>query len=319
MHRLIMCVMAVCFGALLLPGCTDSPSSSSPDVVASTDTLSSPDVGQEVAQDTAPTLLDDPPSKLGGDRPADYFIPSQYKANEPWPLLIVLHGYSATGWLQDGYFGTSALVDELGFFLITPDGTKNSGGTNFWNGTDVCCDNDGSGVDDVGYILGLIDEISLYYNIHPGRVYLLGHSNGGYMSYRLACDASDRITALASLAGATFDEPAKCNASEPVSVLQIHGTEDDLVPYEGVWIQPGAYETAELWAANNGCVGAAVPQENLDLEDTLDGAETEVLTWADCENNSAVELWTVVDGGHVPAFGETFTPKVLEFLFSKVK
>ena len=111
----------------------------------------------------------------------------------------------------------------------------------------------------------------------------------------------------------------KCNATEPVSVLQIHGTEDDLVPYEGYAFQPGALETAQLWAVNNGCSGQGTPQENLDLEDTIEGAETEVRSWPVCKKNSAVELWTVVDGAHVPAFGEGFTPKVLEFLFSKVK
>ena len=319
LRRINFLPLALCVMALAGPACTEDASPPSQDTNLSDAVEPVSDIAEPVPEDSAPSFLDNPPAKLGGERPADYFVPAQYKATEPWPLLIVLHGYSATGWLQDGYFGTSDRVDELGFFLITPDGTKNSGGTNFWNATDVCCDKDGSGVDDVGYLIGLIDELSLYYNIHPGRVYLLGHSNGGYMSYRLACDASDRITALASLAGATFDEPSKCNATEPVSVLQVHGTLDERVPYEGISTQPGALETAQLWAANNGCVGQGVSQDSMDLEDSIDGAETEVLSWTDCEKDSAVELWTVVDGLHVPAFGENFTPKVLEFLFSKVK
>ena len=319
MYSQINVVMAVLLSITVGVGCAEDVTPSPEDVLV-VDTAQPPeDVTAPSPEDTAPTFLDNPPPRLGGDRPADYFVPTQYDEKETWPLLIVLHGYSATGWLQDGYFGTSALVDEMGFFLITPDGTKNSGGTNFWNGTDVCCDMENSGVDDVSYLIGLIDEISLYYNIHPGRVYLLGHSNGGYMSYRLACDASDRITALASLAGATFNKPAKCNHTEPVSVLQIHGTLDKIVPYDGFAIQPGALETAQLWAANNGCAGQGTPEESLDIEDTINGAETEVLSWTECENNSAVELWTVVEGDHVPAFGESFTPKVLEFLFSKVK
>ena len=233
--------------------------------------------------------------------------------------MIVLHGYSATGWLQDGYFGTSALVDELGFFLITPDGTKNSGGTNFWNGTDACCDFEGSNVDDVGYIVGLIDELSQYFNIHQGRVYLLGHSNGGYMSYRLACDASDRITALASLAGATFVDPANCGASEPVSVLQIHGTQDDRVRYDGGLLQPSALETVQMWANTNGCSESSLQSKALDIESNLVGAETDVKSWTDCAEGSGVELWTIVDGSHVPALNDAFTPKVLEFMFAKVK
>jgi polyhydroxybutyrate depolymerase len=312
-----ICLGLVFFG--VISACADSEPAPAEDVLM-TD-AGGHDVQDDVvaAPDTGPIFLADPPKQLGGERASDYFVPSGYQDSESWPLLILLHGYSASGWLQDGYFGTSALVDEKGFFLLTPDGTRNSGGTTFWNGTGVCCDFEGSGVDDVGYLIGLIDELSLYYNIHPGRVYLLGHSNGGYMSYRLACEAGDRITALASLAGVTYGNPEKCTGTDPVSVLQIHGTEDGTVGYEGIGPQPGALETAQMWAAHNGCSGEGEAQESLDLEEFVAGSETDVLNWNNCADGSSVELWSVVGGSHVPAFRETFTPMVLDYLFSKVK
>jgi polyhydroxybutyrate depolymerase len=258
----------------------------------------SPDAGVDVVVDAGKVFLEDPPSQLGDDRPADYFVPDSYAETEGWPLLILLHGYSATGWLQDGYFGTSTYVDERGFFLITPDGTRNSGGTTFWNGTDACCDFEGSGVDD-------------------GRVYLMGHSNGGYMSYRMACDAGDRITALVSLAGATYYDDSKCTGTTPVSVLQVHGTADQSVPYGGEGIQPGALTTATTWAARNGCASDSIPAENLDLEVDVDGAETVVLRWDGCADGTSVELWSIEDGTHVPALNASFTPLALDYLLSK--
>ena len=115
----------------------------------------------------------------------------------------------------------------------------------------------------------------LYYNVHPGRVYLLGHSNGGYMSYRLACDASDRITALASLAGATFKSPSKCNATEPVSVLQVHGTQDDLVPYEGYASSLGALEPLNYGVPQRVLRSGNTPRQPTSRTTSM-GAETEV-------------------------------------------
>ena len=104
-----------------------------------------------------------------------------------------------------------------------------------------------------------------------------------------------------------------------MSVLQIHGTEDGTVGYEGIGPQPGALETAQMWAAHNGCSGEGEAQESLDLEEFVAGSETDVLNWNNCADGSSVELWSVVGGSHVPAFRETFTPMVLDYLFSKVK
>ena len=202
-------------------------------------------------QDFSPT----PPLVIGGDeRPAEVDIPTDYDPTVPHPLVIVLHGFGADGRIETGYMQLFDFVDEKQFVLVFPDGTLNDQGERFWNATPACCDPSDS-VDDVGYLSGLIAEAEQTYNIDPKRVYLIGHSNGGFMSFRMACEASELITAIVSLAGSTYDDPADCApATIPVSVLAVHGTADATIPYDGrPDIYPGAVETTERFATAGGC------------------------------------------------------------------
>ncbi len=162
-----------------------------------------------------PPLPDDPASTLGvaAGRPASVRVPSDYDPNVEYPLVILLHGYSASGGVQNIYFGLSNQVTALGFILVIPDGTVNSDGLRFWNATDACCNFDTADVDDVGYLRGLIAEAQANYRVDPRRVYLFGHSNGGFMAHRMACEASDVITAIASLAGSTYLDPPTARRS----------------------------------------------------------------------------------------------------------
>ena len=148
-------------------------------------------------------------------------------------MIILLHGFRANGFLQDTILGFSGLGHERAIHRARPDGTLDPEDQRFWNGTPNCCDRFDSGVDDEGYIRALIAEAQANYRIDPGRVYLFGHSNGGFLSYRMACGSPDVVTAIASLAGSTFEDPADCEAETPVSVLQIHGTNDIAIRYEG--------------------------------------------------------------------------------------
>src|SRR4051812_3323016 len=106
-------------------------------------------------EDTAPVYAPDPPTELGGDRPAAVLLPADYTIDRAWPLVILLHGYGATADLQDIVFGLGVRVDDLGFILVKPEGTTDASGAQFWNATDECCDFGGTGVDDVGYLSGL--------------------------------------------------------------------------------------------------------------------------------------------------------------------
>jgi polyhydroxybutyrate depolymerase len=154
-------------------------------------------------------------------------VPSGYDAAAPAPLIVLLHGYTSSGAGQDTYMQVSALKDAYGFILVAPDGTREAGGNRprFWNASAACCNFSDSEVDDVAYLAGLIDAIKADYAIDDKRVYLFGHSNGGFMSYRLAHEHGGAIAAIASLAGADQSRPRPA-PPEPVHVLQIHGTAD---------------------------------------------------------------------------------------------
>lgn len=255
---------------------------------------------------------------IGGDRPVKMYIPSSYDGSEPAPLIVLLHGYSASGGIQELYFGFKSIAEERGFIYAVPDGTEDATMKQFWNATDACCDFGGTGVDDSAYLSGVVEEIKSKYNVDPKRVYFVGHSNGGFMSYRMACDHADQIAAIVSLAGATFADDTLCTPSEPVAVLQIHGTMDETVLYDGgtfVVDYPGAVTSAETWAAHGGCEKAAADGGTLDIEGALAGDETTVSMYATgCQPGGHAELWTIAGGSHIPNLGPDFKVKVFDFL-----
>ena len=191
----------------------------------------------------------------------------------------------------------------------------------------ACCDFTNSGVDDVGYLSGLIDAIQQQRNIDPDRIYVIGHSNGGFMAYRLACERADLLAAIASLAGATFFDPLDCNPSEPVHTLQIHGTADATINYQGGVIPanlvsyPGAVATVETWAGYNGCAIMGEPiQPDLDLDSGLAGAETMVTRYAtNCMPGGSSALWTIEGGGHLPQVSQSFGPLLIDYLLAHPK
>lgn len=259
------------------------------------------------------------------ERPVELRIPEGYDEATPTPLIILLHGYGATGEIQDLYFGMSAIADEHGFLFAAPDGTVDATSKQFWNATDACCDFAGTGVDDSGYLEGLVETARLVANVDPKRIYFVGHSNGGFMSYRMACDHADTVAAIASLAGATYagDE---CDPSEPVATLQIHGTDDETIAYEGGNVgagtgdYPGAEVTVELWAGYDGCDLDPTAGDPRDVSTSIDGEESTVEIYDQgCDPHGAAELWTVPGGSHIPALSDTFAEQVVEWLFAHPK
>ncbi len=287
----------------------------------------------DVAADTSPT---DAPTDatFGGDRPTQVRIPKGYDAAHPAPLVILLHGYGASGKIQDLYFGLSKIADAHGFVFAAPDGTLDSTGKLFWNATNACCNFGAVPVDDVAYLSGLVRDVKAAYAIDSKRVYFVGHSNGGFMSHRLACDKADQIAAIVSLAGAVWSDASRCTPTEPVSVLQIHGDADAMVAYEGgsiggdladggaapIGLYPSAAQTVATWATLDGCdaaLDAVAP--DLDLAPSLAGAETTVARHGNCQPGGAAELWTVRGAGHVPSFAPDFAERVWGFLESHPK
>lgn len=260
-------------------------------------------------------------SPMGGDRPVTPFVPESYNPSNATPLIVMLHGFGASGSVQESIiFKLKALAEEKTFIYIYPDGTVGSDGRRFWNATDWCCDLGNTGVDDVAYLSGLIAEAKGRYNIDAKRVYMMGHSNGGFMSHRFACDHPELLAGIASLAGAGDANQANCTPSIPVNVLQTHGTNDGTVSYTDQPGLPGAEQTVANWATLNGCTSQLTPfGEPADYVAGDDGAETDKFNYTGCKAGGDVELWRMNDVGHIPGLTDAYRRDLVEWLLSHSK
>ncbi|MBI3784225.1 MAG: alpha/beta fold hydrolase [Deltaproteobacteria bacterium] len=268
---------------------------------------------------TVQVFPDNPRTEFGGERPVTLQVPTTYDSSKPLPLVIILHGYSANGFIQQAYLRLSNLAETQTVLVIAPDGTFDSSGNRFWNATDVCCNDPSHSVDDVAYIRGLITDIRHDYNVDAKRIYLIGHSNGGFMAHRLACDAASEVAAIVSLAGATYTDASKCKPSQPVSILDIHGDRDDTIAYDGGGFRGSMYPseqvTMEHWQVYDRCQpGLALDSMRLDLELTIIGPETDVQRFNGCARATGVELWSIRGGGHIPTLTRYFPTLVWQWL-----
>jgi polyhydroxybutyrate depolymerase len=260
-----------------------------------------------------------PQRTFGGSRPVTLSVPRAY-AGRATPLLIALHGYGNSSGPFEKYLGLQSLVDAKGVLLASPDGTRDAKGNRFWNaGSDACCNFNASAVDDVAYLRELIADIRRLYNVDRRRIFVVGHSNGGFMAFRLACELSDELAAVVSLAGATPD----CQPKSPVSVLQIHGDRDVGVRFDGGsnilgnggGDYPGALETTRRWARAAGCQESQSQSgAPIDLEAEVLGAETLVSTHEGCPAGIDVSLWTIQAGSHIPEVTAAFPELVWGWL-----
>jgi len=224
------------------------------------------------------------------------YVPASYNGSVAVPLVFNLHGYTSNAWQQELYGDFRPIADTANFLLVHPDGTTDMSGTTFWNAFDW----PGETVDDVGFISALIDSLSAEYNINLNRVYTTGMSNGGFMSYKLSCDLSQRIAAMASVTGAMGPGMvASCNPSHPIPVMQIHGTADPTVPYAGsgsVGSLP-IVDVVDYWVTFNNCTETAIETAlpNISLSD---GCTTDHLLYTGGDNGSTVEHYRVNGGAH---------------------
>lgn len=275
--------------------------------------------GGSVFSANPPLVLDE------GERPASVAIPSDYDPTKSHPLVILLHGRGAFGELQANFWGMFDVIDDKQFVFVYPDAIQNTGLGIEWNSAPGCCDADE--VDDFGYISGLIEEAQQIYNVDADRVYLIGHSSGGFMSFAMACERSELITAIVSLAGLTFEGSENCQPSTlPVSVLAAHDPEDQTVLYEGFsGFSLGAVETVERFAERAGCdLDSSTALDRIDL--TGDGAlETDRLSYSvGCAEGIDMERWTIVNedcgpacgNAHIPIFSDAWADMTVDWLFS---
>jgi polyhydroxybutyrate depolymerase len=255
-----------------------------------------------------------------GRGPVPVRYPAGHEPGQTAPLVVLLHGYQATGVIEEIFFGMGPWLEGAGFLYALPDGTVDEADNRFWNATDACCDLFDSGVDDAGYLVALVDTIDAALGVDRHRVFFLGHSNGGFMAYRMACQHAELVAGTVALAAATYDDAADCAPSKELQVLHLHGTEDGSIEYEGGAIQgtpfPGALETVATWAAYAGCAEPPVAGPPFDGHETIPGAETEPLRYgvgAGCGGGSA-ELWTIVGGEHIPPLTDELRARLRDWL-----
>jgi polyhydroxybutyrate depolymerase len=250
-------------------------------------------------------------------------VPATYDPAKPTPLVVMLHGYGTDGQTEEAYyFHLTTTSDANGFLYVYPNGTVDTYGSRFWNATDACCNFFGSTVDDVAYLNAVIEDIKTRYSVDSKRVFVGGHSNGGFMAHRFACDSASQVAAIVSYAGAQWNDPDRCQPSEPVSAVEMHGDDDVLTSANPYPIQydggansqgvpfPAAPTTVATWAAKDGCTGKLTASgQTFDFVSALPGNETRVAVTTECPAGIDAELWTIQGGGHMdplnePAWGD---------------
>jgi polyhydroxybutyrate depolymerase len=211
----------------------------------------------------------------GLDREFILYVPRRYEEGHAVPLLINLHGYTSNAEEQMWYGDFRCIADDENFLIVHPEGTVYDGKTH-WN-TGGWTPN--STVDDLCFIDALIEYLKQQYKIDPKRIYAAGMSNGGEMSYHLACQLSDKIAAIASVAGSMTPETfGGCAPTHPMPVMHLHGTKDSVVPYEGDKTATPIMKVLEYWANHNQCAIQPVITQ-IANSNNIDGSTVEHFIW----------------------------------------
>lgn len=219
------------------------------------------------------------------------YVPDTYNPNEPVPLVINIHGFAQWPANQSNISNWNALADEEGFLVVYPMGTslplRWAASTPVEDSTDS--------MKEVVFISDLIDQLSAEYNIDPEHIYASGLSNGGGMSFMLACTMADRIAAIGGVAGAYLYPWDSCNPVRPVPLIAFHGMDDQVVPYSGGPSKmfdvpfPDIPDWIAKYASRNGCT----VENQLPAQGQVTG-----LRYTDCSGNADVVFYTIADGGH---------------------
>jgi polyhydroxybutyrate depolymerase len=221
----------------------------------------------------------------GRERTAIVHVPPA-AAGRPLPLVVGLHG--AGGQFFEPYSGLSVLADSEGFIAVYPNPIFRAGSHSSW---DIEERQPGSGPNDVQFISDLLDYVESNLCVDASRVYALGVSNGGGMAARAVCQLSSRFAGFASIAGGYKGLPP-CQPTNPVSVIEVHGTADGSVPYNGVPPdRAGAVRPwLAAWRSRDGCRGAPVVSRIAPRVERYD--------WTHCAQGTAVEHLEIFGGNH---------------------
>ncbi len=221
-------------------------------------------------------------------------LPPDYYESNGFSLVIAMHGGGGDAAQFESTSRLTEKADAAGFIVVYPEGVKSDGvlGARTWNAGKCCDYARDNNINDVKFIDELIDELLAKYKINPKKVYATGHSNGGMLSYRLACEMSGKIAAIAT-SGCSMVVTQPCNPDRPVPVLHMHSVLDARVPYTGGKGITGIYyppidSVMNVWSKINTCKTTA-QVVNDDYKFTR---------WTDCTNGVTIQYYLTQDGGH---------------------
>lgn len=227
------------------------------------------------------------------------YVPSQYDSATPTPLFFNFHGFGGTSEGQRDWVQMNDLADQENFILVFPQGTDLDGSPH-WNAADMGGDNK-SDVDDKGFVLELIEQIGRAYNVDEDRVYAAGYSNGGFFSYYLACTAGEHFAAIGSVSGTHLDLGDSCNPGHPMGMINLHGTQDGVVPYSGGEDYTSTQDVVNWWVEYN---GAQTTPEMTSVDSG--GVTIEQYVYPAGESGVSIEHYKYIGGDHV-WFEESFS------------
>lgn len=254
------------------------------------------DGGPDVGQDFGDTITVD-----GRLREYELHVPAGYDPADEAPLVVAIHpstpfNSAPTIQAMRDVAQFDRVADSMGFMVAYPQATDD------WAEGCGCTSADTSGVDDVAFVLGMLDRIAEQWRVDPDRVYAVGLSSGGLFAERLGCDAAERFAGIAAVA-TTMSQPLSraCRPSRPVSLLLMAGTQDRFFPFEGSadfdeFTTISAEATIDLWQGLNRCPSLTVGRFEPDLVD--DGWRVRVEEYSPCALGSEVALYSVIGADH---------------------
>ncbi|MFN8429400.1 MAG: PHB depolymerase family esterase [Spirosomataceae bacterium] len=223
-------------------------------------------------------------------------LPENFYEEKDFPVVFGLHGGGGSGSQFENHYNFSPLALKRGYVVVYPDGIQSDGilRVRTWNGG-TCCDYAmEKQIDDVGFFSALIDQVIKDYKVNPRKVYFTGMSNGAIMSYRLACELSGKITAIAAVSG-SLSVIGDCKATRPVPVMHLHSVKDEKVPHlggtgiNGITFAP-VLSGLDTFAKLNDC--------NKTANIMVDDQKYKLTVWNNCRNSSQIVYYLTQDGGH---------------------
>lgn len=270
-------------------------------------------------------------AKASERRDVKVFLPKDFSKKEKWPLIISMHGYTGSSFIQNYYVRLGAFENKFGYVFAAPNGLKNSEKKTYWNAGNFCCDFENKQVDDVEYIKSVIDDIATSKDIGRidlERIYLIGYSNGAFLASTIACSNKIKVAGLVTISGTSDlrdkegellpEDQLECQHNRAIPVLHIHGTNDETIPYEGKDNlkagHVGALTQVKRWANHNECEGELeMSDEKINVSNFIKSKDTDYFVMQNCK--APVEHFRINDGGHFGIYKKSFTKKIIDFLF----